>query len=88
MTVLDALKDVLASTLVMWGDRDTYTARDQQDRLTAAIPGARLLVYHGGGHAFQWEDPAGVAQDLVSFLSSQSAATGTPQPEARPSRAV
>jgi pimeloyl-ACP methyl ester carboxylesterase len=26
-----------------------------QDRLVASIPGSRLVIYEGGGHAFDWE---------------------------------
>jgi non-heme chloroperoxidase len=78
-----ALRRVTVPTLLMWGDKDAYTARDQQNRLLGAIPGSRLLEYSGGGHAFHWEDPAGVAKDLVSFLSSLMATPGTPQPAAQ-----
>lgn len=59
-----------APALIMWGDRDTYAPREQQDRLLAAIPGARLVRYAGGGHGFHWEDPTTVAADLLAFLST------------------
>jgi non-heme chloroperoxidase len=64
------LTHVTAPTLIVWGDRDTYTLRAGQDRLLAAIPGARLLVYEGAGHAFHWEEPEQFSKDLVSFLPS------------------
>ena len=57
-----------APVLIMWGDRDPYALSADQDALRAAIPGARLLVHHGGGHAIHWEDPERVANDLVAFL--------------------
>lgn len=41
-----------------------------QDRLVASIPGSRLVIYEGGGHAFHWEDPARFATDLSAFLAS------------------
>jgi non-heme chloroperoxidase len=66
------LADVTAPSLIMWGDRDTYTRRAGQERLLAAIPGARLLVYEGAGHAFHWEDPDQFTKDLVSFLTSRT----------------
>jgi pimeloyl-ACP methyl ester carboxylesterase len=56
--------------LIVWGDKDTYTLRDSQERLRAAIPHARLLVYEGAGHGFHWEDPARFTADLASFLTS------------------
>jgi pimeloyl-ACP methyl ester carboxylesterase len=56
--------------LIVWGNRDTYALRDSQDRLLTAIPGARLLVYEGGGHSFHWEDPDRFAADLIAFLTT------------------
>lgn len=63
------LSRVLAPTLIVWGDRDTYARRDSQDRLASTIPGARLVVYEGAGHAFHWEDPAQFTGDLRVFLA-------------------
>jgi pimeloyl-ACP methyl ester carboxylesterase len=31
---------------------------------------ARLLVYHGAGHALHWEEPAQFAADLAAFTES------------------
>jgi non-heme chloroperoxidase len=55
-------------TLVLWGDRDAYFPRQEQDRLAAAIPGARLTVYTETGHSPHWERPERVARDLEAFL--------------------
>jgi pimeloyl-ACP methyl ester carboxylesterase len=63
------LSHVSVPCLIAWGDRDTYTLRESQDRLVAAIPGARLLVYEGGGHTFHWEDPVRFSTDLTAFLA-------------------
>ena len=62
------LATITAPTLVMWGDRDPYFGRDQQDRLVGAIPGARFLVYADTGHNPHWERPESVAYDLAAFL--------------------
>jgi pimeloyl-ACP methyl ester carboxylesterase len=62
------LGSIQAPTLVAWGDRDTILPREEQERLAAGIPNARLLVYPGSGHAFYWEDPARVASDLTAFV--------------------
>src|SRR5919202_257834 len=59
---------IAAPALVAWGDRDEIALRADQDALVEAIPGARLVVYEGGGHAFHWEDPAAFAGDLVAFV--------------------
>jgi pimeloyl-ACP methyl ester carboxylesterase len=64
------LTRVTAPCLIAWGDKDSYALRESQDRLAAAIPGSRLVIYEGGGHAFHWEDPARFATDLSAFLSS------------------
>jgi pimeloyl-ACP methyl ester carboxylesterase len=56
--------------LLMWGDRDSYALRPAQDRLLEVIPGARLIVYDGFGHALHWEDPVRFTQDLVTFVSN------------------
>lgn len=63
------LAHVSAPVLVAWGDKDTYATRAAQDQLLARIPGARLRVYEGGGHAFHWEDPAAFVADLLPVLA-------------------
>ena len=68
------LRRIAAPTLVMWGERDEYFAREQQDRLVAAIPGSRLLVYPDTGHDLHWERPESVAYDLAAFIRDTSAA--------------
>ena len=68
------LARVRAPALIAWGDCDSYSTAADQEALRAAIPGARLIVYRGGGHAFHWEDPARVAHDLVAFLYDRRAA--------------
>jgi pimeloyl-ACP methyl ester carboxylesterase len=55
-------------TLLLWGDRDVYPSRDDQDALLRAIPGSRLIVYAGAGHALHWEEPGRTAADVVSFV--------------------
>jgi pimeloyl-ACP methyl ester carboxylesterase len=62
------LHRVSAPAMIVWGDRDTYASREAQDRLLAALPGARLVVYKGAGHALHWEEPARFAGDLSAFV--------------------
>jgi non-heme chloroperoxidase len=62
---LNALK---MPTLLVWGDRDAYASRAQQDTLRTEIRGARLVVYEGTGHALHWEQPRRFAADVVSFV--------------------
>ena len=62
------LHQIKAPTLILWGDQDTILPRSDQERLAAAIPGARLVIYPGAGHVFYWEEPERTASDLVAFV--------------------
>lgn len=62
------LSEINAPTLLVWGDRDAFCLRSDQDKLMASIPNARLLVYPGTGHAVHWEQPARFATDLSAFV--------------------
>jgi non-heme chloroperoxidase len=62
-----ALAKLTIPVLVMWGTKDAMLLRGEQDALVKAIPGARLLVYEGAGHAVHWDQPERVAKDLVAF---------------------
>ena len=64
----DRLGRIAAPTLLIWGDRDALFPREEQERLAAAIPGARLLVYPETGHCPNWERPEKVVADLDAFL--------------------
>jgi len=64
----DELGRISAPVLLAWGDQDGIARRADQDELLRLIPGARLVVYEGGGHAFHWEDPAALARDLSAFV--------------------
>jgi pimeloyl-ACP methyl ester carboxylesterase len=63
---------IKAPTLIIWGDKDTYSVRDDQDSLVTKIRGAKLLTYEGIGHAANWEVPERFASDLVAFLDQQA----------------
>jgi pimeloyl-ACP methyl ester carboxylesterase len=69
------LARVRAPVLIAWGGCDSYAPAADQEALRAAIPGARLNVYRGGGHTFHWEDPDRVARHLVAFLYERRSAT-------------
>lgn len=60
---------IVAPTTIIWGDRDAFCGKAEQERLARSIPGARLLVYEGTGHAPHWEEPARAAADLVATVS-------------------
>jgi pimeloyl-ACP methyl ester carboxylesterase len=79
------LARVKAPTLIQWGDQDTYTSRANQDRLRSVIPGAKLEIYEGNGHAVHWESPVEITGALVSFLTSRvRSRPEAKQPELQP----
>lgn len=59
---------ISAPTLIVWGDRDALVPRADQDTLLNAIPGSRLVVYQGAGHAPHWEEPQRFAMDVAVFV--------------------
>ena len=61
------LGEIEVATLIVWGDRDAICPRSEQEALATAIPGARLVVYPGAGHAPHWEEPERFAADLAAF---------------------
>jgi non-heme chloroperoxidase len=54
--------------LIVWGDRDSYASREDQEALRRLIPNSRLICYPGVGHAVHWEDPDRFVSDLLSFI--------------------
>jgi pimeloyl-ACP methyl ester carboxylesterase len=65
----DRLKEISVPTLVIWGDRDGFTLRAEQDTITTAISGSRLVTYTGTGHSPHWEEPDRYAADLIAFVN-------------------
>ena len=66
------LGKISVPTLIVWGDRDSFFGRSEQDALTSAIKGSKLLVHSGVGHAPHWEDPKRFATELTSFTEQFS----------------
>jgi non-heme chloroperoxidase len=59
---------IATPTLLVWGDRDGLLPPQEQQRLAAAIPGARSRVYPETGHSPHWERPERFAADLDAFM--------------------
>ena len=66
---LDEVSRIRAPTLLVWGDRDAFATRDEQNALNVAIAGSRLVTYAGAGHSPHWEEPQRFAAQLVSFVA-------------------
>jgi non-heme chloroperoxidase len=62
------LGTIQTPTLLLWGERDSYASRADQDVLRTTIDGARLTVYPDTGHALHWEEPERFARDLIAFV--------------------
>ncbi len=59
---------IRARTLIVWGARDAFCPRSEQDALAAAIARSTLVVYPDAGHALHWEEPERFAADLAAFV--------------------
>jgi non-heme chloroperoxidase len=64
-----ALKSFHKPALIMWGDKDAYSPREDQYVLNSSLKNSRLLVYEGIGHALHWEEPKRFADDLTAFIT-------------------
>jgi len=71
---------ISAPTLIIWGERDDLLPREDATRLTAAIPGSRLVTYESTGHLVLWEQPERIADDIASFIGEVVAAEVDPPP--------
>jgi non-heme chloroperoxidase len=65
------LGSIESPALLVWGDRDVFDTRAEQEWLLETLPDARLEVYEGTGHAVHWEEPERFAADLTAFALAQ-----------------
>ena len=63
---------ITTPTLIIWGDQDAFSVKQDQDSLVTRIRGAKLVTYEGIGHAANWEVPERFAGDLLAFLDRQA----------------
>jgi pimeloyl-ACP methyl ester carboxylesterase len=68
------LDRITAPTLLISGDHDAFVSRDQE-MLLRGIPGVRLVVYKGVGHAAHLAQPDRIIGDLVDFLTKAVSTT-------------
>jgi non-heme chloroperoxidase len=64
---------IRAPTVIVHGDQDTFMSRADHEAVRDAIPGSRLCIYEGAGHAMHWEEPSRFAADLVAFVERVNA---------------
>ncbi len=60
-----------ARTLLIWGSKDPIIEEPMRKTLRDALPNAQVKVFEGLGHNPFWEDPAGVAGVINSFLETR-----------------
>lgn len=63
------LGQIKAPTLILVGDEDTASIRDQADILAARVPGARLVPIKGGNHLLNLTSPEEFGRHLQAFLN-------------------
>ncbi len=63
------LRRVTAPTLVLWGADDNVAPVEHGRRYAELIPGARLQVFEGCGHASLVENTAPAVEAIVDFLA-------------------
>ncbi len=61
-------RGIHARSLILHGEADRVVDPRNARLLAARIPHARLVTFPGLGHLFFWEDPAGFAAVVTSFL--------------------
>ncbi len=69
----DRLTDVMAPTLVLWGDRDAKTPRALSEQIVAGVKDARLAVVPDAGHLSNVDNPAGFVDELTVFTTERCA---------------
>jgi pimeloyl-ACP methyl ester carboxylesterase len=67
----DVLPEVDVPTLLLYGDRDVRAPREVAEALLTAIPGSRLVMLPGVGHASPVEAPDQFSAEVRAFLEQQ-----------------
>lgn len=62
------LPDILARTLVVWGEHDALVPSPFGQRAASLIPAARLVVLPGADHTPMWGRAAAFNADVLGFL--------------------
>jgi non-heme chloroperoxidase len=66
----EQLHQITMPTLVVWGGKDTYWPRSEQEMLVQAMPQATLHIYEETGHALHWEQPERFVTDFEKFMQT------------------
>ena len=69
--VKDRIGTISVPTLVVWGGDDELVPLEQGRAYAAAIPGAKLVVIPGCGHAPAIEKPKEFLDAVIQFIDSK-----------------
>lgn len=75
-TAEDLLPDVTAPTLVVAGERDTFTPVRYAEQMARQIPDARFLRLDGASHTAPLEQPERLQSEVLRFLAEVYADAG------------
>lgn len=64
------LNNLSMPVLIVWGDKDIFCPRADQDILVSQIKRSTLSIHKGVGHSVQWEDPSAFTQDFLKFINA------------------
>jgi non-heme chloroperoxidase len=65
-----ALQRIAVPVQILWGGKDGFCSRTDQQNLAKRIKNARLVIYEEAGHALHWEEPARFVKDVVEFINT------------------
>jgi non-heme chloroperoxidase len=65
-----ALHQVNKPALIIWGEKDNFGPREDQEFFVTAIKGSVFIEYKGTGHSLHWEEPKRFAEDVTNFINS------------------
>jgi pimeloyl-ACP methyl ester carboxylesterase len=65
--LLDAYPGITAPTLLLWGDADPAHPLEAAKETLDLLPDAQLRVLSGAGYLLAYDDPVGVARELLAF---------------------
>jgi non-heme chloroperoxidase len=76
--------EIVAPTLILWGEQDALLPREEQERRATVIPDATLVVYPNTGHLAHWVRPERVVRDLEDFIEDTRSAAPSSSSRNRP----
>jgi pimeloyl-ACP methyl ester carboxylesterase len=65
----EALAGLTTPSLVVWGDEDVLSPREEQDLMLASLPEAKLVAVEKAGHLANVERPDAVTAALLDLLA-------------------